>query len=366
MADRFSAVANSTMFATSLAALLMAMLVVCPPDALAEEDAANARPNVKVTFEDHVLPILKTRCLKCHARAEPAAELLLTTRRDILHGGQSGPAMRVAAAESSLLWEKLAANEMPRDEPALTAEEKGVIRTWINEGAVSVNETNDNASELMSLSDQESNEHWAFRPPVRPPTPPVQNSDRVRNAIDSFVMAALEAKGLHLSPDAEREVLLRRASFDLIGLPPTPEEVREFLAAPDELACEHMIDRLLASPHYGERWARHWLDVAGYADSAGVLSEDRPLPTAFRYRDYVIRALKSDKPYDSFLQEQIAGDELRDDWTAFETLDRLPDDVVEAVTATGFLRCAPDSSRPDFSTIKNADAQYFYPTINDT
>ena len=97
-----------------------------------------------------------------------------------------------------------------------------------------------------------------------------------------------------------------------------------------------------------------------------MLSEDRPLPTAFRYRDYVIRALNSDKPYDSFLQEQIAGDELRDDWTAFETLDRLPDDVVEAVTATGCLRCAPDSSRPDFSTIKNADAQYFYPTINDT
>ena len=97
-----------------------------------------------------------------------------------------------------------------------------------------------------------------------------------------------------------------------------------------------------------------------------MLSEDRPLPTAFRYRDYVIRALNSDKPYDSFLQEQIAGDELRDDWTAFETLDRLPDDVVEAVTATGFLRYAPDSSRPDFSTIKNADAQYFYPTINDT
>ena len=127
-----------------------------------------------------------------------------------------------------------------------------------------------------------------------------------------------------------------------------------------------MIDRLLASPHYGERWGRHWLDVAGYADSAGVLSEDRPLPVAFRYRDYVIRAFNSDKPYDRFLQEQIAGDELTDYWTAFETLDSLPNDVVEAVTATGYLRCAPDSSRPDFSTIKNADAQYFYPTINDT
>ena len=108
------------------------------------------------------------------------------------------------------------------------------------------------------------------------------------------------------------------------------------------------------------------MDVAGYADSAGVLSEDRSLPTAFHYRDYVIRAFNSDKPYDRFLQQQIAGDELTDYWTAYEKLDRLPDEVIKAVTATGYLRCAPDSSQPDFSTIKNADAQYFYPTINDT
>lgn len=363
MADRFSSLANSPIFARFFAVLVIAMLAVRPAATLAADGAADVKP--KVTFEDHVLPILKSRCLKCHAGAEPAGELLLTTRRDILRGGQSGSAMRVAAAESSLIWEKLASNEMPRNGPALSAEEKGVIRTWINEGAVSVNETDD-VSELMSLTGQESSEHWAFRPPVRPQVPPVRASDRVRTAIDSFVIAALEAKGLHLSPDAGREVLLRRASFDLIGLPPTPEEVREFLADQDELAYERMIDRLLASPHYGERWARHWLDVAGYADSAGVLSEDRPLPTAFRYRDYVIRALNNDKPYDRFLQEQIAGDELTDYWTAWETLDRLPDDVVEAVTATGFLRCAPDSSRPDFSTIKNADSQYFYPTINDT
>ena len=188
----------------------------------------------------------------------------------------------------------------------------------------------------------------------------------MRTPIDSFVIAALEAKGLSLSPEASREVLLRRASFDLIGLPPSPDELRAFFADRDERAYERLIDRLLASPHYGERWGRHWLDVAGYADSAGVLSEDRPLPTAFRYRDYVIRAFNSDKPYDRFLQEQIAGDELTDYWTAFDKLDRLPDEVVEAVTATGYLRCAPDSSRPDFSTVKNADAQYFYPTINDT
>ena len=127
-----------------------------------------------------------------------------------------------------------------------------------------------------------------------------------------------------------------------------------------------MIERRLASPHYGERWGRHWLDLAGYADSAGILSEDRPLPTMYRYRDYVVQAFNQDKPYDRFLQEQIAGDELSDYWTAHETLERLPENVIEAVTATGFLRCAADSSRPDFSTIKNADALYFYPTLNDT
>ena len=330
----------------------------------AADDAGKEKP--KVTFEDHVLPILKTRCLKCHAGAEPAADLLLTSRRDILRGGKSGSAIRVAAAESSLLWEKLTSNEMPKGGPALSAEEKGVIRTWINEGAASTHEPDDDASELKSEDGQQSSAHWAFRPPVRPPVPQVQNPERVRNPIDSFVVATLEANGLSLSPDAGREVLLRRASFDLIGLPPTPTEVREFFADQAELAYERMIDRLLASPHYGERWARHWLDLAGYADSAGVLSEDRPLRTAFRYRDYVIRAFNNDKPYDRFLQEQIAGDELTDYWTAYETLDRLPDAVVEAVTATGYLRCAPDSSRPDFSTIKNADAQYFYPTINDT
>ena len=360
MTDRSTPVARIS----KLAALSAVLLAVMSCATSAADDAGKENP--KVTFEDHVLPILKTRCLKCHAGAEPAGELLLTSRREILRGGKSGSAMRIAAAESSLFWEKLASNEMPKGGPALSAEEKGVIRTWINEGAASTNESDNDAHEHNPEDGQQSSEHWAFRPPVRPPLPQVQNPDRVRNPIDSFVVATLEASGLSLSPDARREVLLRRASYDLIGLPPTPTEVREFLADQGDLAYERMIDRLLASPHYGERWARHWLDVAGYADSAGVLSEDRPVPTAFRYRDYVIRAFNNDKPYDRFLQEQIAGDELTDYWTAYETLDRLPDEVVEAVTATGYLRCAPDSSRPDFSTIKNADAQYFYPTINDT
>ena len=351
-------------FFTACSGLILGILVCSWATVGAADEPGNVK--AKITFEEHVLPIFKARCVKCHAGVEPSQGLRLTTRREILRGGESGPAMRIAAAESSLLWEKLASNEMPKDGPALSAEEKGVIRSWINDGAVSINASDDDANELESPTGLQRSDHWAFRPPVRPPVPPVSASDRVRNPIDAFVIEALKAKELSLSAEASREALLRRASFDLIGLPPSPDEVRAFLADLDENAYDRLIDRLLANDHYGERWGRHWLDVAGYADSAGVLSEDRPLPTAFRYRDYVIRAFNSDKPYDRFLQEQIAGDELTDYWTAYEQLERLPDEVVEAVTATGYLRCAPDSSRPDFSTIKNADAQYFYPTINDT
>lgn len=351
-------------FLASCSALILGIL--SSPSAVGRDTEEPGKVKTKITFEEHVLPIFKARCVKCHAGAEPSQGLRLTTRRDILRGGQSGPAMRIAAAESSLLWEKLASNEMPKDGPALSPDEKGLIRSWINDGATSINATDDDANEPESSVGQQQSDHWAFRPPLRPAVPTVSTSERVRNPIDAFVIAALEAKGLSLSAEASREVLLRRASFDLIGLPPSPDEVRAFLADLDENAYDQLIDRLLASDHYGERWGRHWLDVAGYADSAGVLSEDRPLPTAFRFRDYVIRAFNSDKPYDRFLQEQIAGDELTDYWTAYEQLDRLPDEVVDAVTATGYLRCAPDSSRPDFSTIKNADAQYFYPTINDT
>ena len=322
-------------------------------------------PPTKVTFEDHVLPILKVRCIKCHAGAEPENGLRLTTRRDVLRGGESGPAMRVAAAESSLLWEKLASNEMPQGGPPLSAEEKGVIRTWINEGAVS-NDPSADDDEVAEQSGDQAPEHWAFRPPVRPPVPAVQHSDLVRNPIDAFILAKLEHSSLSLSSEASRETLLRRATYDLIGLPPTPEERHSFLNDQNDRAYERLIESLLARPQYGERWGRHWLDIAGYADSAGVLSEDRPIQNSFRYRDYVIRAFNNDKPYDRFLQEQLAGDELVDYWTAYETRDTLPDEVIEAVTATGYLRCAADSSRPDFSTIKNADAQYYYPTINDT
>ncbi|MBM4004726.1 MAG: DUF1553 domain-containing protein [Planctomycetes bacterium] len=328
-----------------------------------------AEPAAKLDFESRVLPILKARCVRCHAGAEPANGLKLTSRKEILAGGKSGPAIRVAAAESSLIWEKLTSNQMPKDGPPLTIEEKGIIRAWINEGAISA-DADDSATVAAGEPSDEAKtnpgDHWSLQP-VRRSIPPTEvRADRMRDPIDAWVLNALEGKGLSLAEEASRVVLLRRYSLSLRGVPPVWDEIEEYLADDSPDASERVVDRLLASPEYGERWGRHWLDIAGYADSAGVLSEDRPLQTSFRYRDYVIRAFNDDKPYDRFLQEQIAGDELSDYWNAYETMEQLPAHVIEAVTATGFLRCAPDASRPDFSTIKNADAQYFYPTINDT
>src|SRR5205807_10654803 len=176
----------------------------------------------------------------------------------------------------------------------------------------------------------EDRKFWSFRPPVRPPVPSVKQRERVRNAIDAFVLAALEKKGLTLSPEAERLTLLRRASFDLTGLPPTPRELDAFLADRSADAYEKVIDRLLASKHYGERWGRHWLDLAGYADSEGILDADYVRSAAWRYRDYVIRAFNIDKPYDRFLKEQIAGDELVGYWAAYQARKELGPEVVEA------------------------------------
>jgi hypothetical protein len=338
---------------------------LCPEAVWGQAAPPVAAP--KVRFETEVLPLLKARCQKCHTGETPQGGLRLERRSDLLKGGDSGPAIRLAAAESSLLWEKLAANEMPREGAPLTAAEKGLLRQWINDGAPG-DEPDPVPGEAGGGggAGKGAVDHWSFRPPERPAIPTVQQPGLVGNPIDAFVLAALESKGLALAGEASRAVLARRLAFDLTGLPPSPELVQSFVADLRPDAVEHLVDVLLAHPGYGERWGRHWLDLAGYADSAGVLAEDRPIPNMFRYRDYVVRAFNANKPHDRFLQEQLAGDELSDYHGAFAREEQLPDAVVDAVIATGFLRCAPDSSRPDFSTIKNADAQYFYPTLNDT
>lgn len=321
-----------------------------------------AEEETELTFEEDILPIFRAKCIRCHAGVEPKAGLNLTSPSSLITGGDTGPALRIRAAESSLLYEKVSSGKMPPVGQKLTASEKGLIRKWINEGASGVG----NATTLGESDDLTGSEHWSFHPPIRPSIPELPRNGRMRNPIDAFVLRSLGQHDLSLAPDADRLTLLRRASFDLTGLPPRPEETARFLADDALGAYERMIDNLLARPAYGERWARHWLDVTGFAESAGILSEDRSLPLAWRYRDYVIRAFNNDKPYDRFLQEQIAGDELTGYWSAYESMDRLPADVVEGIQATGYLRTAADPSRPDFSTIKNASSQYFYPTLFDT
>ncbi len=323
-------------------------------------------PAAQPTFEKAVLPILQARCFTCHGADKQKAGLDLRSRAGMLRGGESGPVLVPGSAKGSLLWQQLTKDRMPPGKDKLTPTEKAAILAWIESGA--------HANETAAIPPKdgpdrqvrdEDRKFWAFQKPTRPPVPAVTARARVRNPVDSFVLAALEKKGLTLSPEADRLTLLRRASFDLTGLPPSPQEIDSFLADTRPDAYERLIDRLLASEPYGERWGRHWLDVAGYADSEGILDADYVRSAAWRYRDWVIRAFNRDLPYDRFLIEQIAGDERVDYWTVYQSRPELGAEVTDALIATGYLRCASDTSRPDFVNIKNAPG-YYYQTLDDT
>lgn len=276
-------------------------------------------------FEKEIAPILQARCASCHGEKEQKNGLDLRTVASMLRGGKSGPAIFPGSPERSLLFLQLAGNKMPPGKDKLSDAEKGLIRAWLDGGAKS---TQDKATfpQIVEkpITDRDRN-FWSFRTPVRPPVPRSAEA----NPIDAFILASLQAKGLSFSPAANRHTLIRRAYFALIGLPPSPADVAAFVNDRTPDAWERLIDRLLASPQYGERWGRHWLDLAGYADSEGILDADYVRTAAWRYRDYVIRSLNSDKPYDRFLKEQIAGDELARYWRERETGDR------------SFARCSP-------------------------
>jgi hypothetical protein len=257
-------------------------------------------------------------------------------------------------AAKSLLFQRIASGEMPLGGKPLAAADRDLIQQWIDRGAKS-----ENPGGTVGASARDRS-HWAFQSPRRPAVPAVVHQDRVRNPIDAFLLAELEKRSLSFSVDAGRVRLIRRVTFDLTGLPPTPEEVADFLKDTSERAYEKVIDRLLASPRYGERWGRHWLDLAGYADSEGVLAADVVRPNAWRYRDYVIRSFNDDKPFDRFVREQIAGDELSE----FRRFDKFPPEVVAMLEATGYLRTAVDATREDFLP---ADfAEYQWRTLFDT
>ena len=288
------------------------------------------------TFEDHVRPILKAYCTECHGEEEkPKGQLDLRLKRFIMAGGKSGPGIVTGKPEDSPLFTRARDGEMPPGKKKLSAAELDVLKRWIATGAKAAKQEPEKLAYGSWFTDEDRN-WWAFRPITRPA---VSGSSATKSPIDSLLLVKLREKKLGFNPEADRLTLIRRVTFDLTGLPPTPGEIDTYLKDSSPNAYEKVVDRLLASPHYGERWGRHWLDVAGYADSEGVTPEDPVRATAWKYRDYVIRSINADKPFDQFIREQIAGDEMvKRPFTNLSPAD------VEKLTATGFLRMAPDGT----------------------
>jgi mono/diheme cytochrome c family protein len=311
--------------------------------------AAHAEADLSNVTQDDVIPIMLLRCVACHGLRMQEGGLDLHTRESMLKGGKSGPAMVLGKPDQSLIVKMMRSGEMPPKKrlivvgvkPATDAETAKVAR-WIELGApVGAEPPDVAATESDPLVSDKDRSFWSFQSPKPVEPPAVKHADRVRNPIDAFLLSNLESKDLSFSPEADKLTLLRRIYFDLIGLPPEPAEIQAYMADKSPNAYEKLVDRLLASPHYGERWGRYWLDAAGYADSeGGKLSADHPRPYAWRYRDYVIQSFNADKPYDRFLTEQIAGDELVD----YEHAPVVTKQMMDNLIATGFLRMAPDST----------------------
>ena len=290
-------------------------------------------------FEDNVQAILISKCISCHGadRAKLKAELDLRSVKSMLRGGESGPAVVPQKPELSLIWTRVNDGEMPPPgSDSLTELEKQKLKDWIVSGARSKLTTSD-ANKFSS----EEVDFWSFQHLKKPVLPAVTPHDQILAPLDHFVLAKLKQHGLEFSAPADPRMLIRRVYLDLIGLPPSPENVRQFLERQgDPQAYADLVDQLLASPQYGERWGRQWLDVVGYADSNGYIRHDSLRPLAWRYRDYVIQSLNQDKPYDQFWLEQLAGDELVQQPVA----DSLSEVDLNRLTATHFLRNAPDGT----------------------
>jgi hypothetical protein len=307
----------------------------------------------ELTFETHVRPILKAHCFDCHgAEEEVKGKLDLRLVRLMKRGGETGPAIELGKPEASLLLQRIKAGEMPPGPAKVSARELAVIEQWIAGGAKTAREEPAEIGKGSGITEEERS-FWAFRP-VRRPAVPISNlksqisdlkseiinlKSELRTPVDAFVLAKLQERGLSLGADADKATLIKRVYFDLIGLPPSRDEVDEFVNDHDPDAYERLLDRLLASPHYGERWGRHWLDAAGYADSDGNGIHDHDRPWAYKYRDWVIRALNEDQPIDEFIIDQLAGDEFLNG--KFENLSAAQ---IEKLTATGFLRMVADGT----------------------
>lgn len=256
---------------------------------------------VTVSYETDVLPILRAKCYRCHSGRRQEGSLQLDLRNAVLRGGDSGPGLVPGDKEKSLIWQRIVTKEvaerMPLDAARLNEAEIDVISKWIDAG-------------VPGLKDASEQAHWAFQTlPRQIELPRVKDVTWVRNSIDRFVLAEIEKHDLSVAPPAEPARLVRRLHFDLVGLPPAPNVVSTFCSHPSDSAYLRMVDRLLSAPQFGERWGRHWLDLARYADSGGYEAD---LPrTIWPYRDWVINAFNSDKPIDTFVIEQLGGDLLK-------------------------------------------------------
>jgi hypothetical protein len=290
--------------------------------------AAQTKPDF---FEMRVRPILAQNCFACHTKSALGG-LRLDSREGLLKGGKSGPAVVPGKAANSLLIAAIERThprlKMP-PQGALKTEEVADLRKWVDQGADWPPPT---APKPLATSTTEQRSFWSFQP-VR------KSSSSAGGNIDSFLLAKMQTAGLKPAPPADKRTLLRRVTFDLTGLPPTPEEVNAFIADRSPNAFEKVVDRLLNSPHYGERWARHWLDLARYSDGRGGARDDDPYPNAFRYRDWVIDALNKDMPYDNFVKAQIAADQMPEDQRksllpglGFQTIGESDNDRVDVTT----------------------------------
>jgi cytochrome c553 len=320
-----------------------AILVICGGVALLGAAAWANSPQAKTDaeqaafFESRIRPILFENCFSCHAEKDQKGGLRLDSRDALMKGGSRGATLVAGDPEKSLFVQAISHAGPLRMPPAGKLKEADIsaLTVWVKMGApwpdAKPVPASGGSNGRTSVVTAKHRKFWSFQPVRAPKLPAVKNTAWARTPIDRFILAKLEAKGLRPAPPADRRSLIRRAYIDLLGLPPTPEEVEAFVNDRSPNAWEKVVDGLLASPHYGERWGRHWLDLARYADSNG-LDENKAFANAWRYRDYVVNAFNKDKPYDRFLCEQLAGDLMPA---------ATPEERNEQITATGFLVLGP-------------------------
>ncbi|MES1213842.1 MAG: DUF1549 domain-containing protein, partial [Singulisphaera sp.] len=285
-----------------------------------EESNTGTAVDAAQHFDNAIAPLLARRCLDCHNATDLKGGLDLSTAAATQKGGDSGAVIAAGSPDESPLWNRIEADEMPPKHP-LSADERKLVYEWIKGGAAWGSPTIDRFRHTTEA--RAGYDWWSLAPLAPPQTPEIDNDQWSRNPVDRFILAGLAARGLSPGGEADRRTLIRRVTFDLTGLPPTPDEIAVFENDAGEGAYERVVDRLLAAPQYGVRWARHWLDVVRFGESNGF-EYDELRPSAWPYRDWVVHALNDDLPYDEFARLQLAGDVLH------------PHDL-DASLATGFL-----------------------------